>query len=293
MKNKITKAIIPVAGLGTRFLPATKAQPKEMLSIVDKPAIQFLVEEATRAGITEVIFITGKGKRAIEDHFDSSPELEEVLHKKGNDDLAKEIRDISNLARFTYVRQKEPKGDGDAILTARHLINGEPVLVLFGDCVYDSVVPASSQLIESYDRFQTPIIGLAEIPKEDVHKFGVIAGDKIDNLNWKISNFVEKPKIGEAPSNIVAPGKYIITPEIFKILEDLSNDSNRTGELRLADAFTSVLNKGGDIYGRMIDGEWLDCGSKIGFLKATVRFGLKHAETKVEFKKFLSDLKQF
>ena len=285
--QKITKAIIPVAGLGTRFLPATKAQPKEMLAIVDKPAIQFLVEEAVASGIEEIIFVTGKGKRAIEDHFDASPELEEALRRRGKEQLAKEIHRISKLARFSYVRQQEPRGDGDAILTATHLIGDEPVLVMFGDCVYESKVPASRQLLDSYKKFNAPILGLAEIPREQVSHFGVIQGKRIDTVHWSISDFVEKPTVQEAPSNIVAPGKYVITPAVIKTLEGIRKTGNFKGELRLADAFEAMLKKGEKLYGRLLLGEWLDCGSKIGFLKATVRFGLKHPETKEEFRKFL------
>lgn len=288
--HHITKAIIPVAGFGTRFLPATKAQPKEMLAIVDKPAIQFLVEEAAASGIKEIIFVTGKGKRAIEDHFDSSPELEETLEKKGKEELAREIRAISNLAHFTYVRQKEPRGDGDAILTAAHLIDGEPVAVMFGDCVYDSRTPALRQLLDSYEKFQAPIIGLADIPRRDVSKFGVIDGKKLDAVHWKIKTFIEKPKEDEAPTTIVAPGKYVITPEVLKVLGEISANKAFSGELRLANAFEAMLKRGDTLYGRMMEGEWLDCGSKLGFLKATVRFGLLHPETKKDFKTFLRTL---
>ena len=290
MTTKITKAIIPVAGLGTRFLPATKAQPKEMLAIVDKPAIQFLVEEAVASGIEEIIFVTGKGKRAIEDHFDTSPELEEELRKKGKDNLAKEIHRISDMARFSYVRQSEPKGDGDAILTAAHLLGDEPVLVMFGDCVYESKVPAAKQLKESFEKFTAPILGLAEIPMHDVSKFGVIDGKKLDAKHWEIQTFVEKPKIEEAPTNMVVPGKYIITPRVIEVLEELRRTPSFRGELRLAGAFEAMAQKGEKLYGRILEGEWLDCGSKIGFLKATVRFGLKHPETKEEFKTFLEAL---
>lgn len=286
----ITKAIIPVAGLGTRFLPATKAQPKEMLPVVDKPAIQFLVEEAAASGIEEIIFVTGKGKRAIEDHFDSSPELEEALEKKGKKELAREIKAISNLAHFTYVRQKEPRGDGDAILTAAHLIDDEPVAVMFGDCVYDSKVPALRQLLDSYEKFQAPIIGLADIPRRDVPKFGVIDGKQIDDKHWQIKTFIEKPKEKEAPTTIVAPGKYVITSKVLTVLGELSASQAFSGELRLANAFETMLKRGDTIYGRMMEGEWLDCGSKIGFLKATVRFGLLHPETKKDFKTFLRTL---
>src|SRR3989338_2112907 len=290
MIKKITKAIIPVAGLGTRFLPATKAQPKEMLPIVDKPAIQFLVEEAAASGITDIIFVTGKGKRAIEDHFDYAPELEDALRKKGKHNDLKQIRDISELARFSYVRQKEAKGDGDAILTAAHLIGDEPVMVMFGDCVYSSEVPAGKQLVASYEKFSAPILGLAEIPPSDVSKFGVINGKKLDAVHWEIDTFVEKPTVEEAPTNIVVPGKYIITPRVFEVLETLQKDPTFKGELRLASAFEKMAEGGEKIFGRMLEVEWLDCGSKIGFLKATVHFGLKHAETAKEFQDYLKSL---
>ncbi|TSC57291.1 MAG: Uncharacterized protein Greene041679_355 [Parcubacteria group bacterium Greene0416_79] len=288
--RKITKAIIPVAGLGTRFLPATKAEPKEMLPIVDKPAVQYLVEEASATGITDIIFVTGRGKRTIEDHFDVAPGLERTLEEEGKTEAAKLVRDISNLARFVYVRQKYPRGDGDAILAAAHLIGDEPVAVLFGDCIYESTVPAIAQLLAAYEEYQTPILGLAEVPKKDVVHFGVIGGKKVGKRDWLIERFVEKPKVSEAPSCIVAPGKYLITPEVIRTLEELRTAGDFSGELRLADAFTAMAQRGEKLYGRLLEGEWLDCGSKIGFLKATVRFGLTHAETKAEFKKFLKSL---
>lgn len=257
---------------------------------MDKPAIQFLVEEAVASGIKEIIFVTGKGKRAIEDHFDASPELEASLREKGKEKLAKEMREISNLACFTYVRQKEPKGDGDAILTAAHLIGNEPVAVLFGDCVYNGAVPACRQLMQTYEKYHAPIIGLAKIPRSEVSKFGVIDGKKLDKKCWKIHTFIEKPRAKEAPTTIVAPGKYIITPDVIKMLEEIKSRGSFKGELRLADAFGEMLKRGEEIYGHELSGEWLDCGSKVGFLKATVRFGLEHPETKLEFKRFLSTL---
>lgn len=289
--QKITKAIIPVAGLGTRFLPATKAQPKEMLPVVDKPVIQFLVEEAAASGITDVIFVTGREKRTIEDHFDVAPGLERLLLEKKKTDALEVVRRVSNLARFVYVRQKEPKGDGDAILTAEHLIGAEPVVVMFGDCLYSSNVPAVKQLVDAYRQYSAPILGLAEIPREDVSKFGVISGTKLNARDWEIQTFVEKPKVEEAPTNVVVPGKYVITPRVIEVLRELQEDRSFKGELRLASAFEVMAHKGEKLYGRLLEGEWLDCGSKVGYLKATVRFGLEHAETEKEFKRFLKTLK--
>ncbi len=290
MTRKITKAIIPVAGFGTRFLPATKAEPKEMLPIVDKPAVQYLVEEAAASGITDIIFVTGRGKRTIEDHFDVAPGLEQMLEEKGKPESAKIVRDIANLARFAYVRQKYPRGDGDAILTAAHLIGDEPVAVLFGDCIYESKTPALAQLLSAYEQYGAPILGLAEVPKKDVVHFGVVGGQKLGERDWLIERFVEKPKVSEAPSSIVAPGKYIITPAVVRTLRELQQAGNFQGELRLADAFSAMATQKEKLYGRMLEGEWLDCGSKIGFLKATVRFGLLHPETKEEFNVFLKSL---
>lgn len=286
---KIKKAILPVAGFGTRFLPATKAQPKEMLPIVDKPVIQYLVEEAVASGIEEIIFVTGRGKRAIEDHFDVSFELEETLVEKNKQDLLEAVQKISNLARFSYVRQPLPLGDGHAILQAYHLVGNEPVLVIFGDCLYDSKVPASKQLMETYEKYGDSVIGLSEVEKEEVSKFGVIDGVKLDEFNLEIKGIIEKPKPEDAPSNLVAVGKYIITPEVFKILSNMS--SGKSGEIRLADAFCLMLDQNEPIYGRVLEGEWLDTGNKFNFLKATIHMGLKHPEIKEKLTKYLKELK--
>lgn len=289
MKNmKIRKAILPVAGFGTRFLPATKAQPKEMLPIVDKPVVQYLVEEAVASGIEEIIFITGRGKRAIEDHFDTSYELEETLVEKNKQDLLKEVQKIPTLAKFTYVRQPLPLGDGHAILQAAHLINNEPVLVIFGDCIYDSEIPASKQLIETYEKYGDSVIGLSEVPKKEVSKFGVVEGVHLDEKNLEIKKIVEKPKPEEAPSNLVAVGKYIITPEVFETLRNMSH--GKSGEIRLADAFDIMLENNRPIYGRILDGKWLDTGDKLNFIKATIHLGLKHPEIKEKLKEYIDKL---
>jgi len=238
--RKIKKAILPVAGFGTRFLPATKAQPKEMLPVVDKPVVQYLVEEAVASGIEEIIFVTGRGKRAIEDHFDVSYELEDTLVEKNKQDLLEVVQKISTLAKFSYVRQPIPLGDGHALLQAAHLIDDdESVLVIFGDCIYDSTVPASRQLIEAYEKYHTPIIGLSEVALEDVSKFGVVAGENLSENDWKVTQIVEKPKPEDAPSRLVAVGKYIITNEVFEVLAKM--EAGKSGEIRLSDAFDIML----------------------------------------------------
>ncbi len=287
--RKIKKAIFPVAGFGTRFLPATKAQPKEMLPVVDKPVIQYLVEEAVASGIEEVIFVTGRGKRAIEDHFDVSYELEDTLVEKNKHDLLEAVQKISGLARFSYVRQPVPLGDGHALLQAAHLVDDdESVLVIFGDCIYDSVVPAAKQLIEAYEQFQAPIIGLSEVALEEVSKFGVIGGEQVGEHDWKVTHMVEKPKPEDAPSRAVAVGKYIINREVFETLGSMA--SGKSGEIRLADAFDLMLEKKRPMYGRMLDGVWLDTGDKFNFLQATIHFGLKHPEVGEKLRRYLKSL---
>lgn len=286
---KIRKAILPVAGFGTRFLPATKAQPKEMLPVVDKPVVQYLVEEAVASGIEEIVFVTGRGKRAIEDHFDISYELESTLVEKNKTELLKEVQKLPGMAKFSYVRQSLPLGDGHAILQAYHIIGNEPVLVLFGDCIYDSEVPASKQLIETYEKYGDSVIGLSEVPREEVSKFGVIDGIAVDDKNMEVKKMVEKPKPEEAPSNFVAVGKYIITPEVFETLSMMSH--GKSGEIRLADAFDIMLEKNRPIYGRILDGEWLDTGDKFNFVKATIHLGLKHPEIKEKLEKYLKEIK--
>lgn len=288
MTKKIKKAILPVAGFGTRFLPATKSQPKEMLPVVDKPVIQYLVEEAVASGIEEIIFVTGRGKRAIEDHFDVSYELEDTLVEKNKHDLLAAVQKISGLARFSYVRQPMPLGDGHAILQAAHIVGDEPVLVLFGDCLYDSETPASKQLIETYEKYGDSVIGLSHVDKQEVSKFGVIEGVKLDEVNYEIKNIVEKPKPEETESNLVAVGKYIITPEVMEILRTMK--TGKSGEIRLADAFEIMLANDRPIYGKDLEGEWLDTGDKFNFIKASIKLGLKHPEIGEKLKKFLKEI---
>ncbi|MBD3300300.1 MAG: UTP--glucose-1-phosphate uridylyltransferase GalU [Candidatus Moranbacteria bacterium] len=282
----IKKAIVLVAGYGTRFLPATKNMPKEMLPVVDKPVIQYLVEEAVAAGIEEIIFVTGRGKRSIEDHFDKSFELEHNLVEKNKKVMLEDVRKISHLAKFAYVRQPEPKGDGDALLRARHLIGDEPVAVLFGDDIIDSEIPALKQLMKVYEKYQDPVICLEKVPRENVSSYGIIDGVEVSDRVYEIKNFVEKPSVEEAPSNLAVVGKYIITPEVFKAIEQ--GGFSKDGEMRLADGFIKLLEQK-PVYGCVFEGKRFDCGSKIGFLKATVEFGLKHEQTKDEFNKFLLD----
>jgi len=286
---RIKKAIFLVAGFGTRFLPATKAQPKEMLPVVDKPVVQYLAEEAVAAGIREIIFVTGRGKRAIEDHFDVSYELEDTLVEKNKHDLLEKVRGISNLAKFSYVRQSKPLGDGHALLQAAHLVDDdEPVLVFFGDCIYDSEVPAARQIIDAYERFRTPIIGAAEVALSEVSKFGVVAGDPVGERDIRVTRMVEKPAPEEAPSRAVAVGKYVITREVFDILSGM--ESGKSGEIRLADAFDLMLEKGSPIHAHMLEGEWLDTGDKFNFLKATIHLGLGHPEIGGKLREYLKGL---
>lgn len=281
---RIKKAILPVAGFGTRLLPATKAQPKEMLPVVDKPAIQYLVEEATAAGIEEIVFVTGRGKRAIEDHFDHSFELEYNLVEKNKHHLLEEVKKISSMAKFSYVRQPSPLGDGHAISCAAHIAGDEPVLVMFGDSLYDAEIPPAKQLIEVYEKYKDPVIGLAPVEWDEVEKFGVIEGVELGKNNYEIKKFVEKPKKEEAPSNLVAVGKYIITPEVFEILGKM--EEGKSGEIRLADAFAIILEQNKPLYGHKIEGEWLDTGDKFSFLKASLVLGLKHPEIKNKLKEY-------
>lgn len=291
----VKKAIIPVAGLGTRFLPATKAQPKEMLPVVDKPVVQYLVEEAVASGISEIIFITGRGKRAIEDHFDYAPELELVLQEKGKKELLDEMRRLSKMAKFTYVRQNEPRGDGDALLCAEYLIgDDEPVAVLFGDVVVDAEPPCLRQLMDVFKKYGDSVVALEKVAKKDVSRYGVVLPEKIDERTVRIKDVIEKPSPEKAPSNLVITGKYIITRDVFGELKAIKEDRGESfgitggGELRLADALKGMARKK-SVYGYLFKGTRYDCGSKIGFLKATVDFGLKHKETKKEFVTYLKD----
>lgn len=288
----IKKAIIAVAGFGTRFLPATKAQPKEMLPIVDKPVVQFIVEEVVKSGIKDILFITGRGKHAIENHFDYSVELEDALRKSGKVHLYEEIKKISDMANFAYVRQKETKGNGDALLAASHMIGNEPCAVLFGDDLVDSQKPVIKQLMEVYEKYNSCVVALDTVPQKEIHKYGIVKAKKINNNVYMIEDVVEKPSHPkDAPSNLAIVGKYIITPEIFQILEKLKKSpkwKKSKKELSITDAFKELL-KTRPVYGLRFEGTRYDCGSKIGFLKAIVDHSLKHQEVKDEFRKFIKN----
>ncbi len=284
---KVRKAIIPAAGLGTRFLPATKAQPKEMLPIVDKPTIQYIVEEAIASGIEEILIITGRNKRAIEDHFDKSVELELELQQKNKLELLSQIQDISNLVDIHYVRQKEAKGLGHAIHCARAFVGNEPFAVLLGDDVVDSYVPCLKQLIDIYNKYEGTVLGVQRIKEEDTSKYGIISCHHIEDRFYRVTDMVEKPEISEAPSNIAVLGRYIIQPEIFDILAHTRPGAN--GEIQLTDALKVLASKQA-VYAYEFEGKRYDVGSKLGFLEATVEFALKREELKEQFMDYLSQL---
>ena len=284
---KVKKAIIPAAGLGTRFLPATKAQPKEMLPIVDKPTIQYIVEEAVKAGIRDIIVISGRGKRAIEDHFDKSYELEDILSKKEKKDLLETVKNISDMANIYYVRQKEPKGLGHAILCAKSFVGKEPFAVMLGDDVVDSKEPCIGQLMNIYDKYQKTVIGVQTVKHENVCDYGIVDCTKIEDRVYKINDMVEKPDVDKAPSDVAILGRYIITPDIFEILENIK--PGKGDEIQLTDALEEML-KTNTAYAYDFIGKRYDVGKKIGFLKATIEFALKKEEIKEEFVEYLKQL---
>jgi len=285
---KIRKAIITVAGFGTRFLPATKAQPKAMLPLVDKPIVQYLVEEAVKAGIEQIIFVTGKGKRAIEDHFDSHFELEYLLEQKGKEEILSQVRGISDMAEFFFVRQKYARGNGDAVLATRSFIGDEPCAVLFEDDIVASDIPAIGQLIEIYNKYQDPVIALTRVPHSEVSKYGIIEGSQINDRLFEINKFVEKPKPEDTKSNLAVIGKYIITPSIFDKLEEIKNSV--TGELGLDNAFIEIL-KTNPLYGYEIEGKRYDCGDKLGYVQAVIDFGLQHSEIGRKVSEYIKNIK--
>lgn len=268
----VKKAIIPAAGLGTRFLPATKSQPKEMLPIVDKPTLQYIIEEAISSGIEEILIITGRNKKSIEDHFDKSVELELELEQKGKTEMLDMVRDISNMVNIHYIRQKEPKGLGHAIHCAKSFIGDEPFAILLGDDIVDSEVPCLKQLIDAYDEYKTTVLGVQEVAREDVNKYGILDVKHIEDRIYKVKDMIEKPSIDEAPSNIAILGRYIITPEIFSILEN--QEPGKGGEIQLTDAL-QTLGQREAIYAYNFEGRRYDVGDKIGFLEATIDFALK------------------
>ncbi|MCG9838821.1 UTP--glucose-1-phosphate uridylyltransferase GalU [Staphylococcus argenteus] len=286
-EKKIKKAIIPAAGLGTRFLPATKAMPKEMLPILDKPTIQYIVEEAARAGIEDIIIVTGRHKRAIEDHFDSQKELEMVLKEKGKSELLEKVQYSTELANIFYVRQKEQKGLGHAISSARQFIGNEPFAVLLGDDIVESEVPAVKQLIDVYEETGHSVIGVQEVPEADTHRYGIIDPLTKNGRQYEVKKFVEKPAQGTAPSNLAIMGRYVLTPEIFDYLKTQKEGAGN--EIQLTDAIER-MNNDNQVYAYDFEGERYDVGEKLGFVKTTIEFALKDDSMKEELTRFIKEL---
>lgn len=285
--KKIKKAIIPAAGLGTRFLPATKAMPKEMLPILDKPTIQYIVEEAARAGIEDIIIVTGRHKRAIEDHFDSQKELEMVLKEKGKSELLEKVQYSTELANIFYVRQKEQKGLGHAISSARQFIGNEPFAVLLGDDIVESEVPAVKQLIDVYEETEHSVIGVQEVPEADTHRYGIIDPLTKNGRQYEVKKFVEKPAQGTAPSNLAIMGRYVLTPEIFDYLKTQKEGAGN--EIQLTDAIER-MNNDNQVYAYDFEGERYDVGEKLGFVKTTIEYALKDDSMREELTRFIKAL---
>lgn len=284
---RVNKAIIPAAGLGTRFLPATKAQPKEMLPIVDKPTLQYIIEEAVNSGIEEILIITGRNKKSIEDHFDRSVELELELESKGKTELLDEVRRISNMVNIHFIRQKEPKGLGHAIYCAKTFIGNEPFAVLLGDDIVYSKKPCLKQMIETYNEYQTTILGVQKVPHEDVNKYGVVDGLHIEDRVYKVRDLVEKPITEEAPSDMAILGRYIINPGIFDVLEHTK--PGKGGEIQITDALKELSQKEA-MYAYNFEGRRYDVGDKQGFLEATVEYALRRDDLKDDFIKYLKKI---
>jgi UTP--glucose-1-phosphate uridylyltransferase len=285
--KKVRKAIIPAAGLGTRFLPATKAMPKEMLPIVDKPTIQYIVEEAIASGIEDIIIVTGKGKRAIEDHFDNAPELEQNLIEKKKYDLLEEVRHSANLVDIHYIRQKSPKGLGHAVWCARKFIGDEPFAVLLGDDIVQAETPCLSQLIEQFERTNCSVIGVQPVSDEETSRYGIIDPLEKTGELYQVKRFVEKPAPGTAPSNLAIMGRYVFTPDIFRFLEE--QEVGAGGEIQLTDAIQK-LNEVQPVYAYSFKGKRYDVGEKLGFVKTTVEFALQKEDLRKELATFLKDL---
>lgn len=288
MIKKVRKAVIPAAGFGTRFLPATKSIPKEMFPIIDKPVIHYAVEEAIKAGITEIVFITGRGKRAIEDYFDHAYELEDQLKKSGKNELLKQVEGISDLANISYIRQKEPLGLGHAVLRAKELIGDEPFAIILPDMLVDSDVPYMKQVMDAYEKTGKSVIGFKETTRDKVSLYGIADPAEEGDL-FKLRGVVEKPSPEEAPSNLYIFGRYIMTPEIFKYLEQTKPGKN--GEIQLTDAIQQIIKTDG-AYGVKLIGEDYDTGEKIGFVKATIAFAMKNERFSVELTEFFKSLKE-
>ncbi len=287
MTNKVRKAVFPAAGLGTRFLPATKASPKEMLPLVDKPLIQYSVEEAVACGIESILIITGRDKSAIENHFDISFELENLLKEKGKEEMFEQVRAISEIARISYTRQKQALGLGHAILQAKDFVGNEPFAVLLADDVVDAETPALGQMIKVFEKYNAPVIATMRIEGEAISRFGVIDADEVEPNVFKIKDMVEKPKFADAPSDLAIIGRYILTPDIFDAIESTGKGSG--GEIQITDAMRDLL-KTRDFYAVKLDGIRHDAGDKLGFLIATVEFALKRDDLGAEFREYLKSL---
>jgi UTP--glucose-1-phosphate uridylyltransferase len=292
MLPRVRKAVFPAAGLGTRFLPATKAQPKEMLPLVDKPLIQYGVEEAMHSGVQNIIIVTGRGKTAIEDHFDVSFELEQLLESKGKKDLLNIVRNVSDMIDVAYVRQKEALGLGHAVLRARELVGPEPFAVILSDDIIDSETPALRQLLDIYEFFGAPVVALMEVPREMISAYGVVDAEPVSHNGgrdrlFRIRNMVEKPRAEDAPSNLAIIGRYVLTPEIFQAIDSIEPGSG--GEIQLTDALKYLL-RNRPIYGYRFEGTRYDAGDKLGFLKATVEYALKRPDLGAPFREYLQSL---
>jgi len=288
VKKEITKAVFPAAGLGTRFLPATKAMPKEMLPLVDKPLIQYVVEEAVSSGIEEVVLVTGRGKRAIEDHFDVAFELEEELKAKGKHKILNEVQRIADLVTFCYIRQKKALGLGHAVLTAKRVVGNDPFAVLLGDDIIDAATPVLRQMMDVYRRYPGTILAIQKVPRSQTRHYGIIDARKIEHGLYLVKHLVEKPAPEDAPSNLAIIGRYILTPEIFAALEHTK--PGKGGEIQLTDGLHLLMEKQ-PIYAFEFEGTRYDAGDKLGFLKATVEFGLRNTEFGSEFRSYLQKLK--
>src|SRR5438309_4238237 len=288
MPQKVRKAVFPAAGLGTRFLPATKASPKEMLPLVDKPLIQYVVEEAVASGIESVIIVTGRGKSAIEDHFDVAFELEALLREREKFEELKLVREISDMARVSYVRQREALGLGDAILQARDLIGDEPFAVMLSDDIIDSETPALRQLLDVYEKYDAPVLATMEVEGEAISRFGALDVEEVTDGVYRIKDMVEKPPFGQAPSNLAIIGRYVLTPDIFD--EIATTRPGAIGEIQITDAMRALLQKR-DFYAVRFEGTRYDAGDKLGFLVATVELALKHTDLAPEFRKYLAKRK--
>jgi UTP--glucose-1-phosphate uridylyltransferase len=288
--KKIRKAVFPAAGLGTRFLPATKAQPKELLPLVDKPIIQYVIEEAVGAGLTSIIIVTGRGKYAIEDHFDVSYELERLLEERGKTDLLQQVRAISSMINVSYVRQGEALGLGHAVLMARDLVGDEPFAVMLGDDIIDSQVPCMKQMVEVYEAKRGPVIAVHQVPREEISAYGVIAGtpDADNGRIYDVQDLVEKPPAEEAPSDLAIIGRYILTPDVFEAIERTPRDAG--GEIQLTNGLRS-LRQQRSLYAYRFEGVRHDAGNKLGFLRATVEFALKREDLGEPFRQYLKSLK--